>query len=72
MPYEPYITVTLKKTVVKELEKVDPTGEKSVSAKVSDAIREYVDTKTRKPARGHASSPILRLSGTKSPPLKQY
>ena len=49
MPYGQYISVTLKRDVIRELNAADPDDEKSVSAKVTEAILEYIQVKTAKP-----------------------
>lgn len=69
MPYEPYVTVTLRRDIVGQLSKVDPGGDKSTSAKVTDAILEYVNSKTGKPTRGTKGTKYVGVSGTWNPPL---
>jgi metal-responsive CopG/Arc/MetJ family transcriptional regulator len=66
MPYDPYVTVTLRKDVVKQLDKIESDTKKSTSSKVSDAIKEYVETKTAKPQRKTRTIGYQSLSGTKS------
>jgi hypothetical protein len=44
MPSEPYVTVTLRKDIVKKLIKTNPS--KPTSALVTEAIQEYVQSKT--------------------------
>jgi hypothetical protein len=65
MPAEPYITVTLKKDMVKRLSKLNP--KKPTSALVADAILEYINNKTYKLKDRTASSntlPFFNLNGT--------
>jgi hypothetical protein len=51
MPSEPYVTVTLRKDVVKKLTTLNPR--KATSALVTDAIEEYVSLKSPKRLRRH-------------------
>jgi hypothetical protein len=49
MPSEPYVTVTLRKDIVKKLGKTNPS--KATSALVTEAIQEYIQNKTTSPVK---------------------
>lgn len=63
MPAEPYVTVTLKKDMVKRLSKLNP--KRPTSALVADAILEYINNKTYKLKEKTSSNiPFFKLNGT--------
>lgn len=71
MPYEPYVSVTLRKDVVEQLNQLDSAAEKSTSAKVTDAIKEYVVTRTTKPTKVTKVVRYANISGTRTVRVNQ-
>lgn len=64
MPSEAYTTVTLRRDVVKKLDKLKST--KSTSALISEAIDAYVEANAPKPIRRHELDISNMTSGTTS------
>ena len=62
MPVEPYVTVTLRKDMVKKLSKLNP--KKSTSALVAEAILEYINNKSYKLKNKTADTYFFKIDGT--------
>jgi hypothetical protein len=67
MPVEPYVSVTLKRDVVNTLAGVGDS-DASVSAKVTEAIQEYVRTRGASVSNQTPEVSFMRLDGTSTPP----
>jgi hypothetical protein len=64
MPAEPYVTVTLRKDMVKRLSKLNPN--RPTSTLVAEAILEYINNKTYKLKNKTSDMHFFKLNGTYS------
>lgn len=62
MPTDPYVTVTLKKEIVKKLANFKP--EQSTSSLVTEAIQDYLHNKSVKAEKKTKSVIHFRIDGT--------
>lgn len=65
MPHNQYITVTLKKDIVKEIKIMNPN--KPISVSITDAILDYIEKlkQTSKPSNKTPDLPFSDFTGTK-------